>query len=269
MKSPLLILMALLFGLQSTAFAQPTQSKYIVQVAAYTESVSDSHFKDLGKLYLDKDCNDIHRYVTGVYYDRGSAEDMKEKAIDRGFKFARVIDMAEFERRRDIPCGNYNPYAHIPPAKTEATPEEGGTEYGDLTTIRAIFFDFNRANVRPDAKIELETVAKLLNKNKGYKVELHAHTDSKGSLAYNRALSARRRNAAKRFLINKGISSARIKGFSHGEGDPIAINATADGQDSEMGRQFNRRVTFVVRDSAGKVLDVVERIEIPEELRIK
>jgi outer membrane protein OmpA-like peptidoglycan-associated protein/uncharacterized protein YegP (UPF0339 family) len=122
------------------------------------------------------------------------------------------------------------------------------TESCDLNWI---FFDFNKADLRSASQTELDQMAAILKKNPDYVALLSAHTDSKGSDAYNDALSGRRASNAKQYLIGKGIAAARIKTSLNGEKDPIAKNEVS-GKDTEQGRQYNRRVELYVQDKEGK-----------------
>lgn len=125
-----------------------------------------------------------------------------------------------------------------------------------------IFFDFDKARIRPDAEKELAEMAKILNEHKDYVGVLSAHTDIIGSDAYNEGLSERRAKNAKDALIKLGIDADRLQTEKSGRKAPIAKNTTDDN-----GRRFNRRVELYIRDKAGK--DICKSIapEIPTELK--
>ena len=110
-----------------------------------------------------------------------------------------------------------------------------------------IFFDFDKSNLRSASQTELDDMAAILKKNPDYEAVLRAHTDFKGSDAYNEALSDRRATNAKQYLISKGIAASRIKTSLSGEKDPIAKN-----EEDDRGRQYNRRVELFVQDKNGK-----------------
>lgn len=131
-----------------------------------------------------------------------------------------------------------------------------------------IFFDFDKADLRTASQEELDALVKILKDNPDYVAVLKANTDWKGSDAYNEALSTRRANNSKAYLVKKGIDAARIKTSMNGEKDPIAKNAVGN-SDSEQGRQFNRRVELYVQNKAGK--NVCESIPptVPEDLKVK
>jgi len=150
-----------------------------------------------------------------------------------------------------------------------ANPTEPGYSVGltDETQVRCIFFDFNSHALREESKNELEKLFDILRKNPGFRVEVRAHTDSRGSVEYNRRLSLRRAGSARKYLIARGLSSSRVTTHYYGKSEPIARNEFADGTDCPDGRQLNRRVEFVVFDGQSGRVDVVLRIDVPENLR--
>jgi outer membrane protein OmpA-like peptidoglycan-associated protein/uncharacterized protein YegP (UPF0339 family) len=110
-----------------------------------------------------------------------------------------------------------------------------------------ILFDFDKANILSEARKELASMAKILIDNPSYVGVLHAHTDAKGSVAYNEGLSKRRAANAKAVLVEMGIDADRIKTSASGKGDPFAKNTEDD-----TGRRFNRRVELFIQDKSGK-----------------
>jgi len=110
-----------------------------------------------------------------------------------------------------------------------------------------IFFDFDKYDVRPDAKMELATMNEILTKNSGFTGVLSAFTDAKGSDVYNQRLSQNRANAAKEALVKMGIDASRIQASAFSESTPIATNTEDD-----SGRKFNRRVELRIKDATGR-----------------
>jgi outer membrane protein OmpA-like peptidoglycan-associated protein len=113
-------------------------------------------------------------------------------------------------------------------------------EIGAAIVLRNIFFDFDKASIRPESANELDRLIKLLNENPSLKIELGSHTDSKGSDDYNMKLSDNRSKSVVDYLIAKGISSGRLVAKGYGETKPIDTN------DTEEGRQNNRRSEFKI-----------------------
>jgi outer membrane protein OmpA-like peptidoglycan-associated protein/uncharacterized protein YegP (UPF0339 family) len=109
-----------------------------------------------------------------------------------------------------------------------------------------IFFDYDKSNIRGDAQAQLDKMASILKAHPEYTGSLRAFTDGKGTSAYNDALSGRRAEAAKAYLVAKGIDAKRITEEKNGMNAPVAQN-TAD----DSGRKYNRRVELSVKDSKG------------------
>ncbi|MBS1646629.1 MAG: OmpA family protein [Bacteroidetes bacterium] len=113
-------------------------------------------------------------------------------------------------------------------------------DIGKTIVLRNIFFDFDKATIRPESANELDRLIKLLNDNPTLRIELGSHTDSKGSDDYNQKLSQQRSQSVVNYLISKGIGSARLEAKGYGETQPIATN------DTDEGRQQNRRTEFKI-----------------------
>ncbi|MCI0413746.1 DUF4892 domain-containing protein [bacterium] len=106
--------------------------------------------------------------------------------------------------------------------------------------IYGIYFDFNKADIKPESQATIAEIAKLLKQNSDMKLYLVGHTDNQGTLPYNMDLSQRRAEAVVRSLTrDHGISAARMVAKGVGPLAPIASNA------SEDGRAKNRRVELV------------------------
>ena len=218
---------------------------YVVQVAAFDQKVSLGYFNGLAGVYHTVDHNDIHRYYIGGLKGESDAKAAADIASGLGFN-ARVVDLDYIREQCSLGCG-----APV-----------------DIQTLKWIFFDFDKSYLRPRGKSELNKLYKVMSLYPDYIVDLRAHTDAKGSNDYNDALSVRRAESAKKYLINKGISESRIKTSTFGEHSPIAKNELAGGKDTEAGRQFNRRVELHIFDGSGKQLNnLVEEVEIPDFLK--
>lgn len=117
---------------------------------------------------------------------------------------------------------------------------------GKPIVIPRIFYDFDKATLRPESKLVLDSLAAILSDNPKLYVQINAHTDSVGTESYNLDLSQRRAQSCVDYLITKGIASERLKAKGYGEADPIAPNSLPNGKDNPDGRQLNRRTEFVV-----------------------
>ena len=106
-----------------------------------------------------------------------------------------------------------------------------------------IYYDFDRAEIRPDAARELDKLVNILKDNPQIVIELSSHTDNRGEVAYNIDLSQRRAESAVQYIISEGISPRRITARGYGENRPIVPNAT-----TEEEHQVNRRTEFKVTE---------------------
>jgi peptidoglycan-associated lipoprotein len=104
-----------------------------------------------------------------------------------------------------------------------------------------IFFDFDRAVVRPDQRPVLERQAAWLAQHPSVQVTIEGHADERGTREYNIALGQRRANAARDTLVALGVSGARIQTISYGKDRPAVL-----GSNEEAWAQ-NRRAVTVVR----------------------
>jgi outer membrane protein OmpA-like peptidoglycan-associated protein len=104
-----------------------------------------------------------------------------------------------------------------------------------------VLFDFDKAEIRPDAASALAHLATLIRAYPSGRADLEGHTDSKGDDAYNQRLSLRRAEAVKRWLVEReGIEAGRLAPRGAGESRPVASN------EDDAGRQRNRRVEAVI-----------------------
>ena len=105
---------------------------------------------------------------------------------------------------------------------------------------QTVFFDTNKATIKPVSFALLTEVAQAMKDNPTLKVDVEGHTDSQGNDAFNLKLSQKRAESVKKFLVGKGVADDRMVPKGYGENVPIADNRTADG------RAQNRRVEFVI-----------------------
>ena len=109
-----------------------------------------------------------------------------------------------------------------------------------LSETVLVTFAFNKSDLDSGGQSALEEMAKKLSDNPNLTVDLGGHTDSRGTDAYNLALSDRRKETVRRFLVDKGVELNRIFSIGFGESKPVADNA------NEAGRTQNRRVAIGV-----------------------
>ena len=122
---------------------------------------------------------------------------------------------------------------------TEApTPPSTAGSGAALAGLQTIYFDYDRADIRPDARDSLRANADAISATSGA-VTVEGHCDERGSTEYNLALGERRANAVKRYLVDLGVASSKLRTVSFGEDRPAVT-----GHDESAWR-YNRRADFV------------------------
>lgn len=125
-----------------------------------------------------------------------------------------------------------------PPPVVEKTPEP---DLNELFTkeVRDAYFDFNKADIRAEARDALTKTADFLRNYPQIRVTIEGHCDERGSTEYNLALGDRRAGAVKQYLVSLGISADRLTTVSFGKEKPFCT------QSNESCWQQNRRGHFV------------------------
>ena len=116
------------------------------------------------------------------------------------------------------------------------------TDRGVVLTLGDVLFETGRADLKPEATGNLAALVAFLNNYPNRTVMIEGHTDNVGSEDANVALSQRRADSVRSYLVGKGIASARLSASGKGEAVPVADNASA------MGRQQNRRVEVIITE---------------------
>jgi outer membrane protein OmpA-like peptidoglycan-associated protein/tetratricopeptide (TPR) repeat protein len=107
--------------------------------------------------------------------------------------------------------------------------------------LENIYYDLDKADIRPDAALELDKLVQILKDNPSIRIELSSHTDDRASDAYNDALSQRRAESAVAYLVSQGINAGRLVAKGYGKRQLIIQNAQ-----TEEEHQVNRRTEFKV-----------------------
>ena len=147
--------------------------------------------------------------------------------------------------------------------------------------IENIFYDFDKATLRPESTAALDELVRLLNENPNITIELSAHTDYKGSDEYNEGLSQRRAESVVNYLIDHGIASDRLTPKGYGEGKPKTIKRKVaerypflkegdvlteafinnlSEEQQEQCNQLNRRTEFIVLRTTYGLFDKAGRL---------
>ena len=114
------------------------------------------------------------------------------------------------------------------------------TDVGTVVTLKNVFFDFDRTELKPESFVELDKLVEYLRKNAGLRIEIGGHTDDQGTDEYNDRLSENRAKSVYDYLVGKGIPADRLQYKGYGKRMPVA------GNDTEEGRAANRRTEFKI-----------------------
>lgn len=120
-----------------------------------------------------------------------------------------------------------------------------GTDLAKFLNIENIYFDFDKSNIRPSEYLKLEKLLTVLEEYPNMKIDIRSHTDSRGSDAYNEALSDRRAQSTLEYLMEKGIDKSRLTAKGYGEYQ--LVNECSSGVPcNEVQHQENRRSEFII-----------------------
>ncbi len=108
-----------------------------------------------------------------------------------------------------------------------------------LREVRDAYFDYDKADIRPDARAALSKTADFLKSNPRFKVIVEGHCDERGSTEYNLGLGDRRASAVKQYIVSLGVSADRVSTVSFGKEKPFCMES------AEACWQQNRRGHFV------------------------
>ncbi|MEY4084728.1 MAG: hypothetical protein RL074_515, partial [Bacteroidota bacterium] len=199
----------------------------------------DYNARIIGKV-LDKNTNLPIANASIVLYDARGRELARTTANETGdFVFEKVLSNATYTTQASKETYSTNdtrPSLALYEREVSTTivldqdqyKLEQGLDLAKALSLRHIYFDLDKSNIRPDARVELEKIVEVLTQNPSIKIEIGSHTDSRQSKQYNQALSQRR-------LTAKGYGESQL------------VNQCADGvQCSEADHQLNRRSTFVI-----------------------
>jgi len=123
----------------------------------------------------------------------------------------------------------------------QAPPARSNSMAGDSSMYRTIYFDFDKSDLRADAREGLQSNASYLKSNSSAQVTIEGNTDNRGSNEYNLALGKRRADAAYKYLVDLGVDSSRMTTVSYGEEKPAVEG------NNELAWAKNRRDDFKAR----------------------
>ncbi len=135
--------------------------------------------------------------------------------------------------------------ADKPNAILKATLALSPMNIGSIYELQNVYYDLDKANLRPSAKKELDELASIMHRNKSITIELSSHTDSRADNKYNKELSQERAQSCYDYLVSKGIAGTRITPVGYGENR--LVNQCKDGVNcSEKQHQKNRRTEIQI-----------------------
>ena len=120
-----------------------------------------------------------------------------------------------------------------------------GMDLAKVFEIKEIKFDYNKADIRSDAAVELTKIVEVMREYPKMKIDIRSHTDSRGADSYNLKLSDRRAKATLEWIVKQGIDKKRLK--AKGYGETRLVNGCSNGVPcTEEEHQENRRSEFIV-----------------------
>ncbi len=122
----------------------------------------------------------------------------------------------------------------------QITEEELSPEEKAKSIFKDVLFDYDKYNIRPEARSTLDAVSTFLNDNTGLNVIVEGHCDDRGTNEYNLALGEKRAKSTKNYLVSLGVSPSRVIIMTYGEEKPVCMDR------DEACWQSNRRAHFVV-----------------------
>lgn len=168
----------------------------------------------------------------------------------------------------------------VPPPK----PEFDTIEIREAIVLENILYDFNKSNILPESEPDLYVVLDLMGEYPEMVIELSSHTDARGQDSYNRTLSKRRADSARRWLIGKGVDGKRIKTEGYGKTVPQTvserinerfdwlpigtvlteeyIDALPSEEQQEEAHRLNRRTEFQILEGPTSIIirrDILEK----------
>jgi outer membrane protein OmpA-like peptidoglycan-associated protein len=226
MRRKLIFAVGLLFFVMAgcaptTHFGVPNQAIWAPAQLGETEAAIASAEKSEGAKYCPEkiaEAKELGKKATEVYWACRTEEAMALLAKARN-----LAKKAESCR----PSPAVTPPPPPPPAREPISFHSG-------------YFEFDKSNLTPEFKAELDRAAKIMQDDPDVVLELQGHTDSVGTDAYNMGLGERRAEKVFDYLKSKGIDPDRLKTVSFGESKPVASNVT------DTGRARNRRVDIVI-----------------------
>ncbi|MEZ4800342.1 MAG: OmpA family protein [Flavobacteriales bacterium] len=207
-----------------------------------TDGTEQTYFADAeGKFNIDLEPGKDYKMTVekdGYFSD---SEDISTKGITSNKTIKKIVEMPEVVVTDPTANNGGNNGNNGSNGNNGTNGREG------VYTVPNIYWDYNKWNIREDAKPYLESLVKLFRDNQNLKFEIQSHCDSRGSFEYNDDLSQKRAKAVVDYLISRGVPRANM--ISKGYGERQLLNECADDVPcTEEKHQENRRTEFIVTD---------------------
>lgn len=224
---------------------------YFIQEIPCTQSFN-------GRL-IDSETNNILANASLTMYDSNYNELRKTESDKNGsFSFYDLVCNGKYRVKIEAPDYETSEIVFVADGSTVKTPlmikvnkklvpVSVKDDLFKKLNLKPIYFDFDKADIRNDAAIELIKVAEVLREVQGMHIVIRAHTDSRGDFNYNLGLSKRRAEATAKWIISQGIDSQRVIFEGLGSTAPIVKCKTPSACTEEQHAQ-NRRSEFIITE---------------------
>ncbi|MBN1144479.1 MAG: OmpA family protein [Bacteroidales bacterium] len=154
------------------------------------------------------------------------------------------------------------------PAQPEKLAEPVVQQIPKEIDLDPVYFAFDNFQLNEEGKKQLDKIFQLLKDHPAVRVKFIGHADAKGPAEYNQKLSEKRANAVLKYILERGVDSARLEAKGMGEQRFAAINSNPDGSDNPEGRRLNRRVEYEIT-GANDIILTIRATPVPENLKFK
>ena len=229
------------------AMGKVTDSKTGAVLANSIVSVTDATGKVVATVSTDAEGNYNFPIVAGQSYQLVYVSNGYESAQQTLTIPVTQITNSSVDQQLTPVLPVIQPVTPVVPAPTE--PITIGTDLAKVFAINPIYFDVNKAIIRPDAALELDKIVAILNENPTMEIELGSHTDCRSTASYNQSLSNRRAKASTAYIKARITNPKRIIGKGYGESQLLNNCLCEDSIHSicsEEEHQLNRRTEFKV-----------------------
>lgn len=213
------------------------------------DDITNETLPNVNLVLVDNANNEIARSKTDENgsYSFNEVKPNSEYAIkvNKFDKVIRTIPVSVTDKNVDTPIA-VSKNLVIPKVDITKVTTKSGVDVATALKIDQIYFDSNKYDIRPDAKIDLDMLVAYLKLNPNVNIEIGSHTDSIDSTQYNLFLSQKRAQSTLNYIVSEGIDPSRLIAVGYGESK--LVNKCKDGVPcTKEQHQQNRRSTFIIR----------------------